>query len=102
MSSITADNVVEYRDNASTTLTNNNATNQMRNLRVQFGIDEDLRMILEMDPSIIDLDVTNAQDYNPKPTKVIGLPPKSGGYVLLNKTPIYKYCILFFCFFHII
>lgn len=55
----------------------------MRNVRVNLGIDEDLRMILEMDPSIIDVGNTNLQDYGP-PNQVDiirGLPPKSGGYV---------------------
>lgn len=82
MSSITS-NVVECYDNSESNYTNNNnnSSNQMRNLRVHLGIDEDLKMILEMDPSIIDLGVPNVQEYNPKPTKVVGLPPKSGGYV---------------------
>lgn len=55
----------------------------MRNVRVNLGIDEDLRMILEMDPSIIDLGNASLQDYGP-PNQVDimrGLPPKSGGYV---------------------
>lgn len=54
-----------------------------RNVRVNLGIDEDLRMILEMDPSIIDLGNASLQDYGP-PNQVDiirGLPPKSGGYV---------------------
>lgn len=86
----TTDNVVVNYTNNNHILNsteNLNKTNQMRNLRVHFGIDEDLRMILEMDPSIIDLEIQNVQDYSPKSTntKVIGLPPKSGGYVFCFK-----------------
>lgn len=86
MSSITS-NVFECRDTRDVRDTSftKKSPNQMRNLRVHFGIDEDLRMILEMDPSIIDLGVSNIQDYSPKPTRVVGLPPKSGGYVIYIK-----------------
>lgn len=58
----------------------------MRNVRVSLGIDEDLRMILEMDPSIIDLGNTNVEDYSPQNYRHVlpGLPPKSGGYVDLK------------------
>lgn len=59
----------------------------MRNVRVNLGIDEDLQMILEMDPSIIDLGISsNVQDYpSPKePDKIIGRPPKSGGYAFFR------------------
>lgn len=62
-------------------ITTNEAT--VRNVRVSLGIDEDLRMILEMDPSIIDVGNANLQNYGP-PNQVDvirGLPPKSGGYV---------------------
>lgn len=83
MSSI-ASNVVESCDIPESSFSNNSDT-QMRNLRVHFGIDEDLKMILEMDPSIIDLGVPNVQDYNPKPARVVGLPPKSGGYVFQSR-----------------
>lgn len=55
----------------------------MRNVRVNLGIDEDLRMILDMDPSIIDLGNTNMQEYAPVNNAVAGLPPRFGGYVLL-------------------
>lgn len=61
----------------------------MRNVRVSLGIDEDLRMILEMDPSIIDLGNTNVEDYSPQNYLHVlsGLPPKSGGYVdITNKS----------------
>lgn len=74
------ENIYEFNNTES----NVNKTNHMRNLRVHLGIDEDLKMILEMDPSIIDLGIQNVQEYNTNLTypKVIGLPPKSGGYVL--------------------
>lgn len=44
-------------------------------VKVTVGIDEDLRLILEMDPSIVDLDGQWAH----QPTRVLGLPPISGG-----------------------
>lgn len=65
-----------------------NSSTTMRNVRVNLGIDEDLQMILEMDPSIIDIgNSANVQDYPlPKPPdKVVGRPPKSGGYVIVFK-----------------
>ncbi|XP_018332309.1 transcription factor EC [Agrilus planipennis] len=65
--------------------------NQMKNVRVNLGIDEDLQMILEMDPSIIDLGAATVEDYPiPKaPDKVTGLPPKSGGPpTLKTSTPL--------------
>lgn len=57
-------------------------------IKVTVGIDEDLKMILEMDPSIVDL---GADIIGCTPTSLIhpysndmrkiGLPPISGGYV---------------------
>lgn len=44
-------------------------------VKVTVGIDEDLRLILEMDPSIVDLGGQWAQPS----TRVLGLPPISGG-----------------------
>lgn len=41
-----------------------------KNIQVMVGIDEDLKMILEMDPEIVDLGVVEP--------KVMGLPPLSG------------------------
>lgn len=63
-------------------------------VRVNIGIDEDLRMILDMDPSIIDVatDIERQQQQvsppapplppplPPPPDKVVGLPPRAGGY----------------------
>lgn len=47
---------------------------EMTNIKVTVGIDEDLKMILEMDPSIMDLG-----DGNLDQPKVLGLPPITGG-----------------------
>lgn len=44
------------------------------NIRVTVGIDKDLEMILEMDPSIVDFDDTEAIA-----PRIVGLPPLSGG-----------------------
>lgn len=63
-------------------------------VRVNIGIDEDLRMILDMDPSIIDVATDNERQQQqmsppapplppplpPPPDKVVGLPPRAGGY----------------------
>lgn len=47
------------------------------NVRVNVGIDKDLEMILEMDPSIVDLgDIGAGETTEPR---VVGLPPLSGG-----------------------
>lgn len=47
------------------------------NIRVNVGIDKDLEMILEMDPSIVDLgDIAVGETTEPR---VVGLPPLSGG-----------------------
>lgn len=55
------------------------------NIKVTVGIDEDLKMILEMDPSIVDLcsDIIGCTPANlARPdARKIGLPPISGGYV---------------------
>lgn len=47
------------------------------NVRVNVGIDKDLEMILEMDPSIVDLGDIGAGDTTEP--RVVGLPPLSGG-----------------------
>lgn len=47
---------------------------EMTNIKVTVGIDEDLKMILEMDPSIMDLG-----DGNVDQPMVLGLPPITGG-----------------------
>ncbi|ACY70484.1 hypothetical protein DVIR88_6g0021 [Drosophila virilis] len=47
------------------------------NIRVTVGIDKDLEMILEMDPSIVDLgDITISET---RENRVMGLPPVTGG-----------------------
>lgn len=49
----------------------------MTNIRVSVGIDKDLEMILEMDPSIVDLgDISIDETAEPR---IVGLPPLSGG-----------------------
>ncbi|KAH8316846.1 hypothetical protein KR074_003448, partial [Drosophila pseudoananassae] len=56
-----------------------------KNIRVTVGIDRDLEMILEMDPSIVDLgDITLADTTEPR---IVGLPPLSGGPNFKNATP---------------
>lgn len=71
-------------------------------VRVNIGIDEDLKMILDMDPSIIDVVATDSQRQQqqvpppspplppplpPPPDKVVGLPPRAGGYDLVMSCP---------------
>lgn len=58
------------------------------NIKVTVGIDEDLQMILEMDPSIVDLSVdiigctpANIGQSPCNTPKMYGLPPITGGYV---------------------
>ncbi|KAH8342770.1 hypothetical protein KR084_012372 [Drosophila pseudotakahashii] len=55
------------------------------NIRVTVGIDKDLEMILEMDPSIVDLgDISIADATEPR---IVGLPPLSGGPTFKTATP---------------
>ncbi|KRK05015.1 uncharacterized protein Dyak_GE14571, isoform E [Drosophila yakuba] len=57
----------------------------MTNIRVTVGIDKDLEMILEMDPSIVDLgDISIAETAEPR---IVGLPPLSGGPTFKTATP---------------
>lgn len=70
-------------------------------VRVNIGIDEDLKMILDMDPSIIDVVADNERRHQqvsppspprppplpPPPDKVVGLPPRAGGYDLVVLCP---------------
>lgn len=51
-----------------------------RMVKVTVGIDEDLRLILEMDPSIVDLGGQQwTQSRERPPPRVLGLPPITGG-----------------------
>ncbi|KAH8283230.1 hypothetical protein KR054_003405 [Drosophila jambulina] len=52
-----------------------------KNIRVTVGIDKDLEMILEMDPSIVDFDNTAIEP------RIVGLPPLSGGPTFKTATP---------------
>ncbi|XP_016971375.1 uncharacterized protein LOC108038990 isoform X2 [Drosophila rhopaloa] len=55
------------------------------NIRVTVGIDKDLEMILEMDPSIVDLgEIGIAETREPR---IVGLPPLSGGPTFKTATP---------------
>ncbi|XP_023165589.2 microphthalmia-associated transcription factor isoform X3 [Drosophila hydei] len=55
------------------------------NIRVTVGIDKDLEMILEMDPSIVDLgDITLKETTD---TRVFGLPPLAGGPTFKTAMP---------------
>lgn len=70
-------------------------------VRVNIGIDEDLKMILDMDPSIIDVATDNERQQQqvsppspplppplpPPPDKVVGLPPRAGGYDFVMPCP---------------
>lgn len=49
----------------------------MKNIKVTVGIDEDLKMILEMDPSIVDLGGTPTVEVDDR--KFYRLPPSTGG-----------------------
>nr|XP_017022585.2 microphthalmia-associated transcription factor isoform X1 [Drosophila kikkawai] len=53
-----------------------------KNIRVTVGIDKDLEMILEMDPSIVDFDDTQVIE-----PRIVGLPPLSGGPTFKTATP---------------
>lgn len=58
-------------------------TNDNQGVKVTVGIDDDLQMILEMDPSIVDLGSTpTAPD-----TIVVGLPPLTGGPTFKTVVP---------------
>ncbi|XP_064537738.1 microphthalmia-associated transcription factor isoform X2 [Drosophila montana] len=55
------------------------------NIRVTVGIDKDLEMILEMDPSIVDLgDITVSET---RESRVMGLPPVTGGPTFKTAMP---------------
>ncbi|KRF85374.1 microphthalmia-associated transcription factor isoform X2 [Drosophila virilis] len=55
------------------------------NIRVTVGIDKDLEMILEMDPSIVDLgDITVSET---RENRVMGLPPVTGGPTFKTAMP---------------
>ncbi|XP_055921998.1 putative uncharacterized protein DDB_G0277255 isoform X2 [Eupeodes corollae] len=61
----------------------NQNNQQLTNIRVTVGIDKDLEMILEMDPSIVDLgDVPVIEE-----PRIIGLPPLTGGPTFKTATP---------------
>ncbi|KAH8403614.1 hypothetical protein KR222_009338 [Zaprionus bogoriensis] len=65
-------------------ITNTTMTNST-NIRVNVGIDKDLEMILEMDPSIVDLsDIATRDTTEPR---ILGLPPLSGGPSFKTATP---------------
>ncbi|KAH8236297.1 hypothetical protein KR032_000895 [Drosophila birchii] len=53
-----------------------------KNIRITVGIDKDLEMILEMDPSIVDFEETEAIE-----PRLVGLPPLSGGPTFKTATP---------------
>lgn len=80
---------MEISDSASDKNTNDDNNNNdnnfnLSNIKVTVGIDEDLQMILEMDPSIVDLgvDVIGCTPATISPShtpKAYGLPPILGG-----------------------
>lgn len=64
------------------TITNGNDwTDKLKQIKINVGIDEDLKMILEMDPSIVDdLDAgLDACAHIVEGPKITGLPPITGG-----------------------
>ena len=79
-------------------------------VRVNIGIDEDLKNILDMDPSIIDggtsdekrrreeqeeqqMALSPTPPVPPPPDKVLGLPPRAGGYDLVMSC----HCFIYIC-----
>jgi hypothetical protein len=61
------------------TITNGDEwTEQLKQIKINVGIDEDLKMILEMDPSIVD-DGLDACAHIVEGPKITGLPPITGG-----------------------
>ncbi|KAH8272440.1 hypothetical protein KR044_001488, partial [Drosophila immigrans] len=76
--------------NASPMISNRDAKpiiKKTTNIRVTVGIDKDLEMILEMDPSIVDLGGDIAAVRETTDTRVVGLPPLSGGPTFKTATP---------------
>lgn len=72
-------NVLSHFHSALAISSNGDNKQSEGNVRVTVGIDKDLEMILEMDPSIVDLgDIAVTEPVEPK---VIGLPPSTGGWV---------------------
>lgn len=57
-------------------------------VKVQVGIDDDLQMILDLDPSIVDMGSTPTITISDQ--TVTGLPPITGGYVLFFCLFVYK------------
>lgn len=75
---------METSDSASDNNKNDDSNLNLSNIKVTVGIDEDLQMILEMDPSIVDLGVDvigcTPDKISPSHTpKAYGLPPILGG-----------------------
>lgn len=75
---------METSDSVSNKNTNDDNNFNLSNIKVTVGIDEDLQMILEMDPSIVDLgvDVIGCTPATISPShtpKAYGLPPILGG-----------------------
>lgn len=84
------DRIDNANDMDTSTNSNDDDNFNFSNIKVTVGIDEDLQMILEMDPSIVDLGVdvigctpaaiTQSPCITPK---TFGLPPITGGYVFI-------------------
>lgn len=57
----------------------NQKDKEFTQIQVNVGIDEDLKMILEMDPSLMDVTLENAVEQSSRVVecpKILGLPPK--------------------------
>lgn len=69
----------QNQSNDRTTLSNDMSESElsMKSIKVTVGIDEDLKMILEMDPSIVDLGGTPTVEVNDR--NFFHLPPITGG-----------------------
>ncbi|XP_036214289.1 uncharacterized protein Mitf isoform X3 [Bactrocera oleae] len=78
-------NVLSHFHSALSISSNDDNKQSEGNVRVTVGIDKDLEMILEMDPSIVDLgDIAVTEPVEPK---VIGLPPSTGGPTFKTTVP---------------
>ncbi|XP_032597864.1 microphthalmia-associated transcription factor isoform X1 [Drosophila grimshawi] len=62
-----------------------NEVKHTTNIRVNVGIDKDLEMILEMDPSIVDLGDIGVNETTE--TRIVGLPPLTGGPTFKTAMP---------------
>lgn len=63
--------------------------NIIPSIRVNVGLDADIKMILDMDPSIVNFGFDTIDDVKNN-KNVLGLPPKTGGYVRFHSNYLIK------------